>query len=88
MLKDTEVTEITGKTKEAILELAISYFGETAAVYGILILGAVLGAIAMRSFMSDKKGEGGKTKLQDIGAGPGARRQYSSRGNQAAHNDS
>jgi hypothetical protein len=52
-LKDTEVTEITGKTKEAILGLAIAYFGETAAMYGIPILGAVLGAIAMRSFISD-----------------------------------
>ncbi len=53
VLKDTEVTEITGRTKEAILGLAIIYFGETAAVYGIPIIGAVLGAIAMRSFMSD-----------------------------------
>jgi hypothetical protein len=53
LLKDTEVTEITGKTKEAILGLAIAYFGETAALYGIPILGAVLGAIAMRSFISD-----------------------------------
>jgi hypothetical protein len=53
LLKDTEVTEITGKTKEAILGLAISYFGETSAVYGIPILGAVLGAIAMRSFIDD-----------------------------------
>ena len=53
LLKDTEVTEITGKTKEAILGLAIGYFGETAAMYGIPILGAVLGAIAMRSFLSD-----------------------------------
>jgi hypothetical protein len=53
VLKDTEVTEITGETKEAILGLAIDYFGETAAMYGIPILGAVLGAIAMRSFISD-----------------------------------
>jgi hypothetical protein len=53
VLKDTEVTEITGTTKEAILGLAITYFGETAAVYGIPIIGAVLGTIAMRSFMSD-----------------------------------
>ena len=53
VLKDTEVTEITGQTKEAILGLAITYFGETAAVYGIPIIGAVLGAIAMRTFISD-----------------------------------
>jgi hypothetical protein len=53
LLKDTEVAEITGQTKEAILELAIGYFGETAVMYGIPIIGAVLGAVAMRSFVSD-----------------------------------
>lgn len=53
IITDAELAEITGETKEAVIGLALTSCSETLAVFALPVVGMVLGAVGLRTFLAN-----------------------------------